>query len=363
MKSFPALLRLSSGYFSKPPLNYETLNQRLTFALKNKVNVTPDHLTDFIKAGRKLELEKLNQNIYNSNIVTKDDFLGIRHKYSISDIESKIALFLKSNYSIVAQKDSIIKAYLLTEPKPTNPKMIIDLLKDSFKRDGGDIASKIGLLNVATKVLLYDKDYYNAFNLIDCTILSEEWIKRKWESIVYGNMLYLVGLTFLSSVMAWSYSVLIGALWFLCGTALKVGFSKINYSKQLPRLSWRPHVRVIHRCVRNDELFIVNKIITHFEEHSEVNVRNFHHSDVRIVPKLNMLQRNDYILELPTENATSEIEILFRNQLNKRRMVLNDLQEELMFLDYWLVQGEDYDWCEPDQDPAEIIKLETQKRT
>jgi hypothetical protein len=127
----------------------------------------------------------------------------------------------------------------------------------------------------------------------------------------------------------------------------------------------------LYNYIHHEELVAFNKIITHFEEHNEVNIRNFHHSKVRKLSNLKMFDQNDYILELPnssTELATidsfhEETDILqlqqfFKFQLNSRKMVLNDLLEELMFLEFWLTHGENFDWVEPDQDPAEILKLE-----
>lgn len=147
---------------------------------------------------------------------------------------------------------------------------------------------------------------------------------------------------------------------------------KVNLVAHLGRVSWRPYNNFIYINSHQNEILAINKIITHFEEHNEINIKNFHHSKVRQISNLNIFHQNDYIIELPNTNgllpiddknvSNEDSEILklqgfIRQEIRKRKMVLNDIQEELMFLEFWYTHGENFEWVEPDQDPAEIIRL------
>lgn len=102
---------------------------------------------------------------------------------------------------------------------------------------------------------------------------------------------------------------------------------------------------------------MVNKVLTHFEEIHEVNIRNFHTSQVRAVSEAHVA--SDYVVEDSegVEDPLWALPFEFKHQLARRKMALNDLREELMFIEFWQNHGADFEWVEPDQDPAEIVKL------
>ncbi|GEQ69067.1 hypothetical protein JCM33374_g2738 [Metschnikowia sp. JCM 33374] len=175
-------------------------------------------------------------------------------------------------------------------------------------------------------------------------------------------------------------SVLIGevlAVWplislsFVSGGGVFAGLKWLKTS-DLPRVLWRPHTSVLYRLLHGEEALLVNKVVTYFEEYNEVNVKNFHLSQVRPSPRLNVFDTNDYELFMPeipgslqgsvskeNDAATEALTRYFRSELHRRKMVWRPLKEEQMFLDFWVNHGDNYEWVEPDQDPAEMAVLES----
>ncbi|KAL7666053.1 Uncharacterized protein ABC855_g1647 [[Candida] zeylanoides] len=348
-----------ANFFSAKPLNYETFCQRLGVVHRRRTPPSPQLVTDCIVAARTLEREAA----HTRRIEPKArDFLSIRRSHSTYDVESKLEAFLRRYQAVVCHHDSVLKAYLLVKPTPSNSESVVEMVSSHYIMSA---AQSPTLVMVALRLLLHEKDYRNSFVLIDRTVSSQQNLGLQ-RSATLGVAAAVAGVSLVSAAVATSLSaIFIGATWVTLGLALKYALYRVHAVRKLDRVSWRPHCGAWYRYARTHELYMVNKIIAHYEEHTEVNVRNYHHSNVRHISKLNTFHRNDYVLELPeaqtvTAGSPTEIETLFRSQLNLRRMVLNDLQEELMFLDYWLTQGEDYEWVEPDQDPAEVIKLRTQ---
>lgn len=368
------LLWQQTNFFTRKPLNYETFTNRINSL--HKLSITPEILSDCVVAARVLEQQRIVQQkdaaLRLSSMAlssSHSDFLNIRRSYTTLDLEEKVVSLMRQHRDMVARNDSVVRTYLLTEPTPTNPNEIIQFIQSSVLHTmgTGGYTKKIGLVKIGLRTLLNQKDYHNAFKLLDVTISSPGYVRLQRRAIHQKFLGYISVSCLVGGLIMWEYLVFLGVMYFVSSVGLKLGFLNLkSMNHHLARVGWRPHCGLIDKQCRNNELYMVNKIITHYEEHSEVNVKNFHHSKVRTIMDLNMFDRNDYILEVPDlvvgdTEVLSPIEVAFRDQLKKRKMVLHDLQEELMFLDFWLVQGEDYEWVEPDQDPAEIIKLKTQK--
>lgn len=348
-----------ANFFSAKPLNYETFCQRLGVVHRRGTPPSPQLVTDCIVAARTLERETAHTRRIEPEA---RDFLNIRRTHSTHDVESKLEAFLRRYLAVVCHHDSVVKAYLLVKPTPSNLDLVVEMVLLHYSMRP---AQTLTLIMIALRLLLHEKDYRNSFVLIDRTVSLRQALGLR-RLVTLGVAAAGAGAGLVSAAVATSLlAIFIGSTWITLGLALKYALDRAHAVRKLDRVSWRPHCGAWYRYGRTPELFMVNKIIAHYEEHTEVNVRNYHHSNVRHISKLNTFYRNDYVLELPeaqtvTTDSPTEIETLFRLQLNLRRMVLNDLQEELMFLDYWLTQGEDYEWVEPDQDPAEVIKLRTQ---
>ena len=125
---------------------------------------------------------------------------------------------------------------------------------------------------------------------------------------------------------------------------------------------------LLYKHMHREELEMVNRIVTHFEEHNELNVRNFHVSEARQYTPLNIFFHNDMILEAPQseieqEGVSEVVKVLnmIRLEVQKRKMVMGPVDEEVDFLEFWQRHGDGFQWVEPDQDPAEIRQWKLQE--
>lgn len=370
-----------SKFFSKSPLNHETYENRLKrFKKLYPIRAKDDSLgslaptelfLDCVEANRLLQKPKR----FSIDGVLDDTFLG---KYDNTKVEKGLWKFLFENYRQQAN-DRVVKSYICTPPVPS---LILEVTKANFYHNLSRLNAKIfnfrqvdtSVVYTALNKLLDSKDYYGAFKLVESTLGSSLYYKHRKHLLISAgmglgvfNLAATSGLILIPSIPPLFYILTNVLLTF----GLVYGLVRFQLAEHLGRLSWRPHNSKWHNYLHHEELIAINKIIFHFEEHNEVNIRNFHHSKVRKLSNLKMFDQNDYVLELPNTNTDlvvsdsfhEEHDILqlqqyFRIQLNSRKMVLNDLQQELMFLEFWLTHGENYVWVEPDQDPAEILKLE-----
>lgn len=361
---------ITKNYFTKKPLNYEVYVDRLKQF--NKLAITPTNtiLKDCILAGRTLQKESY---LFNRNIPVNNLLLGIDLLKSNSEVESKIWKFLMQHRSAFINDDDIIRTYIHTKPRPSNISNQFDIVVSNFKKSIGKSKLQKSPVKLFLAILLGNKDYYNCFKLVDLTYASTEYLDFKKREL-NRNVVLMTSLAGIVSFLESFYMPLVPCTYWI---ALNLGilgtfcwgYMKLHLTPNLDRVSWRPHNTLLHNYQHQEVIITINKIITHFEEHNEVNIKNYHHSEVRALSGLNIFESNDYILELPQSNQLAHRETLetdretkrlwrfFRLQLQKRRMVLNDLAEELMFLEFWLTQGENFEWVEPDQDPAEILNL------
>lgn len=401
--SFRRFIRsYSRDFFSKSPLNYETYENRLKRFTKlykepnqepksykgplkgslkgsrkgsDQGSVPVELFLDCIKANRELQSQKSFPT--HTREVLDDTFLG---RVDNSGLENKLwsLLFTKYHQGSINQ---VVKSYISTPPSPV--KKIFKVTSVNFQSNLKQLNGKLinfkhidkSVIYTALNKLLDNKDYYGGFKLVENTLESREYLRHRKQLLtsagvglgMFNLVVTAVETLFLPSIPPLLYLLMN----VLLSLGLVYGLLQFQIIQHLGRLSWRPHNSKLYNYIHHEELVAFNKIITHFEEHNEVNIRNFHHSKVRKLSNLKMFDQNDYILELPnssTELATidsfhEETDILqlqqfFKFQLNSRKMVLNDLLEELMFLEFWLTHGENFDWVEPDQDPAEILKLE-----
>ena len=377
--------RYDENYFSRSPLNYETLSKRLNlfyklYPPKNYNESIPGGLfINYIEANRSLQRQNLRVNSkigFNSNQRNKGmNFLDIL-SVSNNDMETKIQEVFNNYNDETYIDDNIVKSYLLIEPRTRNIHHLMQTVQENFQRNLKNERVNKSMIQTALNVLLTEKDYYNCFKLIDLTYCSEEYLKfckkvnyRLLASVILSSLTVTMLESFLFPSFPLAYLVFLNLgvplciLWYIM---------KTNLVTHLGRVSWRPYNNFIHVNNHQNEILAINKIITHFEEHNEINIKNFHHSKVRQISNLNIFHQNDYIIELPSTNgllpiddkniSNEDSEILklqrfIRQEIRKRKMVLNDIQEELMFLEFWYTHGENFEWVEPDQDPAEIIRL------
>lgn len=341
------------NHFTRKPLNYELYIQRLK-KFNHRSNNIPSNLVqslilDCIKASRHLQADNTTTDI--------PDFLGILPKVSNSVIEAELWKTLNNNRQV--WNNAIIKSYINTYPKPSNPSNIIDLVVRRFHNDLDIAMENYDIIRLGITRLLEMNDYANCFKLINDSLRSHQYIKIRRNNLKRSVRSYLsilgimYGLTFIFTQFPMECLVLSGLFY------LGVGYLFINfkYPKHLGRLSWRNSNTLTYNIIHNPELFAMNRIVKYFEEHNDVNLLNYHYSKIRPVNNLNHSKLNDYTLELEHEGghekSTGEIQTLFRSEFKARKMMLNDLLEELNFLEFWS-NSERFQWVEPDQDPAMI---------
>ncbi|ODV69049.1 hypothetical protein HYPBUDRAFT_152253 [Hyphopichia burtonii NRRL Y-1933] len=361
---------LSTKYFSRTPLNLETYTRRLQKVDSRKV--TSDGLVDLIRANRRLQLQRQGHQ------KSGDDFLGITVAQSRTEYEEQLWNEVFHRYRKLVD-DSVLAKYIFTVPKPSNIKGLFDEFKGKYHQDLSGKHINVELVKCFIHFLLANKEYYNSIKFIDLTINHPKTHKLIRANLIKESGYIGIGLVLLLAVQALALPLIPFHQYLLfnggIGFALGYLFLRLNTINEVGRVSWRSYKSLLYRYEHQHELKLVNKILTYFEEHNEINIRNFHNSKVRKMSSLNIFELNSYVIELPNNenlilssssnpihSPQEEIEIVrlqkfFKNQLNKRKLVLNDLQSELIFLEFWLTHGENFEWVEPDQDPAELIRF------
>lgn len=358
-----------SAYFSAPPLNYETLLRRRTSFSKKSMH-SPDLLQDYIRANRKLQ--ELNRE-ENASIKFSEavNLLGLKLNVPSSRLEADLWGFIQKYWTQCVASDSVVKSYVLTD-RNVDINRAFSLVKGNFDHHLERRRIKKEPVMSLVNVLLRRNDYHNCFKLIDVTLNSPGVLQLHKNEFFKNLRTTGVLLLLVAGAQFWWMPLLPMPLVFvvdalaLFGTLYGFWRMKLNL---VGRISWRPHTSVFYRYLHQEVYLAVNKIITYFEEHSEVNVKNFHTSQVRNVTSLGIFHQNDYEMYLPQgtslpaftfEPKNDSLEHLtqyFRTELSKRKMVWNGLKEELLFLEFWVSHGENFEWVEPDQDPAEMANF------
>ncbi|KAG7193391.1 uncharacterized protein KQ657_000809 [Scheffersomyces spartinae] len=353
------------GNFSRSPLNYETLTSRMSKHTSN----SPADLIDCIRACRSLQLVHRSElSLQNSSC----GFLNLKLVQSRRSIEDKLYHFLNENFQegLLKSDQNVVSSYLLTDPKPQDVSQIYHLCVSAFSNNLKNTAAQGLILRCGLSRLLQLEDYENAIKLVDDTIGSPEYITNRQIKLKRTLALWLgtwpIACGILSAMALDGYMLLTSmAMYSTMASATGWAFARTNTFDGLSRVTWRPYVNMWHKWIHQPQLVYFNRIVVHFEELHEINIRNFHNLKIRqhfsnmLLIKLD----EDVILELPedSKDVLDSTLLLLRNQLQKRKMVLKDPEEELMALEYWLTHGEKFTWDEPEQDPAEIIALNFKK--
>lgn len=339
------------GYFCRPPLNTETFVRRLErYAVEHPAGSHSSTLVDCIVAARHLQQNHRRQADTKSS--KWSDLLQLS-PVSNHEMETKLWDFFQKHKKQIDA--NVASRYLLEHPQPKVSSRIIDI---------ASAVAEPSITRVALRTLLHQKDYSNSFNLVDRVVCSErrlstrgqEWIRTMMASQAIGaawgiaeaSMLSVEWFQFCVSNMALAGCIALGLNMVQCGSGLS-------------RVKWRPYMSLFYKHTHREELEMVNRIVTHFEEHNELNVRNFHVSEARQNTPINIFSHNDMILEAPQASmdqagASEVMKVLnmIRLEVQKRKMVMAPVEEELDFLEFWQRHGDGFQWVEPDQDPAEI---------
>lgn len=344
--------------FTKPPVNAEVFLKRLS-DFKSQLpslcqSKSHSYIIDCIAANRQLQ----SRSPYHST----DDFLHITKSPTKSDLESILwnTLNLRSTF---LNDPSVVKAFLVTKPHP-EPSTIIDIISDRWLPRTrfkwfpwlSKTTPNIDLVRLGVNLLLSQHQYVECINLIDKTVGSVDYgtamdktVKRNTLALGFG----LVSATTIQSMLlSVSPIALLLANTTIWGT-VTIGLLHIKYPGRLHRLCWRLSNSFLYNIKNYPTLQLVHRIMIYFEEHHEINLMNYHLSQIRTFDNINIKKYQDYFIESDDINFQQ----FFKNQLTQRKITAHDLPEELQFLDFIMNHGENYQWVEPDQDPAEIVRL------
>lgn len=360
---------MARGFFSAPPLNYETLARRL--ALFHKRRATPSLLADYIRANRQLQ----RTNNQTRHLSPGQNDLGLKVNVASSTLEKELWAVMRRYWPMCVASDLVVQTYVLSADN-VDIGPAFSLVAANHKQHSQDLLPGVMAL---VALLLRRNDYHGCFKLLDITLNSAELKEKRRGQWLSTLGLGIIGATgagaFVSTCLPLTPWLLSFGVASVCVLGPFFGFRTIEAAAQGARVAWRPRTGFFHRWSQRHEWQLVNRIITSFEEHHEVNGRNFHTSEVRRAPSLAMFDLNDYELHLPQSRALTfpgenfvaderadELARYFRGELQRRRMVWNVLEEERMFIECWLAQGENYFWGEPDQDPAEMVQFHSRAK-
>lgn len=423
-------LRYYSQKFFTKPLTYEYYLKEV----KRFGNGDPLTLLKFIES---------NRNLQQTSRLTKNNFLGIKLPPSNNKLESQLVNLIDDFKGFA--NNHVMKTYINYNPKPTNISQLIKMVRKNFDYQISSCEQvDFSVLYNGLNLLLHQKDYYNGFRLIDETITTSDFVERMKKGLHFKLFLLLnISLTGVVSYFLPLFPLALIALTNLISTGLLWASQFLRYNK-VEKLSWRSYNSWLYNLTHEPEILLVNKIITHYEEHNEVNIKNYHNSKVRHQSNINIFNQGDYYLELPTNlremtfvnqemksisdqdqreiletsysnqvlhqpdhqnlretmgqenfketlihsretfikrSSRKQLEVYsgqldkdhidqsqvsleqtplqqhFRDQLYRRKLVYDEISDELIFLEYWLTNSNEFQWVEPDQDPAEILKL------
>lgn len=342
---------------------------------------TPLLIHNYIIANRKLQVltNKNNNPQRNHHSVLLLQALNIETNVSNSRLELELWLFLQQNWKECVSNEDIVKAYIMGS-NSSNVNNQFELVLSHFRQKFEESPQRNANFNSSVvltfvRVLLGRNDYQNCFKLLDETYnspslleLKQKHLERQTSSLVKSSLVLTTLGGCISAhfdVSLVQYLIVPGFCLSFLGTMLVsfgLGLSRIN---ELSRISWRPYVSFRHRYLNREHSSTLNQIVTYFEEHNEINIKNYHLRQVNegafretvgdyelITPRSqNFNNSNDF-----TSNVIAENSNLIRSELLKRKLRWNCLKEEQMFLEFWMSHGDNFEWVEPDQDPAEIFR-------
>lgn len=372
---------LGPNFFSREPLNYETLKKRCSH-FHGVGASNPGLIEDFIKANRILQevaiKHKANGMLPNSR--NGMNFLGVDLNVSGPKLERELWHFLQKHWRVSVASENVVKAYVLDSKRSTighQFHIVTDhfhhRLRDNLEATGSMASSPV---QVFLRVLMQRNDYHNCFKLIDKTYNDPILMAAKKSHLMRQSInafIGSIGFATLGTFATALYDSSMAFTAFITGlgistttfSVLAIAFA-LAKTDCVDRIAWRLYVPYFHRYLNREHSGVLNQIVTHFEENNDVNSKNYHlRQDYdTVVSEVN----DEYELISPYNEepcspgnkdlAKKEAIIasgLLRSELSKRKFVWKPLKEDITILEFWKSKGKDYEWVEPDQDPAEIV--------
>ncbi|CAH6719167.1 hypothetical protein CLIB1444_02S02432 [[Candida] jaroonii] len=355
---FKRCLSYRKNYFSHNLVHNEVFRRRVNEFNRGTDKLSPNQksllLIDCIRAGRTLQLKKR----------PTMEILDIESS-SNQQLETLISDTLINNQPYL--NDDVIRTYLLTYPRPVTASNIITLIESEFQRKLQNNIIDNSIIRLGVNRFLEMNDYMNCFNVFDRTFRSSQY-QRLITNQIRRSIAYFTtsigGIVGLLTMCEVPFEISL-PLTLISGLGTAFTYLNVKYPRKVGRLSWRFSNSLSYNISNSQELFFLNRIINYFEEYNEINLLNYHHSKVRNFNDIKVNKLDDFIIEEPedpnqyfiTNPRLSEMYVYFKDQLKHRKVAIGDLPQELAFMEYWQY-NENFEWVEPDQDPAELMSFQ-----
>lgn len=397
----------NASFFSRAPLNYDTLLQRFAQFHARPVP-TLALLLDYIRANRRLQQQAREeglgygsrrgaaglfgpaQNLFGpmdsptgaadvlrdpNSLAQLTERLGVRLLAPAPQLQRELWQFLVRYWPHAAVNEDVVRQYVLGSTC-SEVGHLFQLVAECFRHNLSCNVVRTGsvlspAVDVLLRVLLRRKDYHNCFRLLDDTYASAELTAAKrshcMRQAVNAFICYVgvgavaVGIAAIVDASA-AFAVFVCSL-VLSGVACAFTHAALEVVRVclLLRVSWRRYVPFVHRYLQCEHSAAVDRMVSYFEEHHEVNTKNYHL--LQDCDRAAVVQ-DDYDVVVPYEielagraahtHAVQAHSTLLRAELLRRKLTWKPLKEEQSFLEYWKSQGRGFEWVEPDQDPAEM---------
>lgn len=348
-------------FFGAPPLNYDTLRRRVA-RLRAMPQPPPELLAHYISANRRLQhITKLHRHLGRHDL----NPLALPLHVSSTMLERELWAELRHHWPLCVASDLVVQTYVLTAGAADIAPAFTLVTENYARSDRSGILRAVAAL---VALLLRRHDYLGCFKLLALTVGAPDAVRARQKALARRAVAVGAGAAgagllcaaLMPQAPVWGAALGAAAV---VGAAVAVG--GMFAPRRVGRVSWRPHLSAAHRWLHHAQLQMANKIVTHFEECHEVNSRNFHRSQVQRSDAATV-DRDDFEVQLPQQLEVARADARdvraeamardLRRALQAQRMVWHGLAEEHMFLDFWVSHGEGFEWVEPDQDPAEMVR-------
>lgn len=244
-----------------------------------------------------------------------------------------------AQYLMESQKNlqpEILKEILLLEP----PAPLVPPLLRSYSTISSEPISK-SLAKLAVRRCLWEADIQNAVRCVDSTVASPPYLKMMNEKRNSTLLKSLVGALGASGLIHYGIGLMelpttAGVFAMVVTYVLNLSFFGYvafggKFIGAVNNLRWENGAPISHMYTHSDEISLLSKIAE---------------ADVKI------------------KGHDGSVNEGFKTAMRERRIEPLPPATEGLLEEYWLTGGENFEWVEPDQDPADIIwrkHLETKK--
>ncbi|KAM3118754.1 hypothetical protein RJF_3230 [Candidozyma auris] len=172
---------IHTDYFSRSPLNYETLTQRVA-ELSFSKKMSRSLILDYIRATRELQsMEKASRKTLNTDLKPAERLaksLDLKVGISSGQLERHLWNFIKQHWAQCVEDNEIVASYVNTEHH-VDIGRCFELVKSNFERDMAQSVVQVDPVSILLRRLLRLKDYQNCIGLLDATLNSKNFTDFK----------------------------------------------------------------------------------------------------------------------------------------------------------------------------------------